>query len=125
MQRVSGVQGVLHVSFWHASRGQYVVCCVFSWSCTLSTSCLRIASRVELRCLPHSAAAAPKSQCRTRMELLHRKVDQDGLQEKSMRDNLGVFYTKDHYTTKEGTVVCLVLYGGTRMMLEEAAYYVM
>ena len=41
-----------------------------------------------------------------------------------MREHVGALYTKGGCTTKEGTLVCLLLYRGTYMMLPHAVYYV-
>ena len=45
-----------------------------------------------------------------RMELLRVELDRDELEEKSIREHLGVLYTKGGYTLKEGTLVCLGLH---------------
>ena len=57
------------------------------------------------------------------MELLHVHLHLDELEEKSMREHLGMLYTKGGYTTIEGTLVCLVLCSGTYMMLQNTACY--
>ena len=57
------------------------------------------------------------------MELCCAELHHDGPEEQGMREHPGVLYTKGGYTTKEGTVVCLVLYRGTYMMLRHAACY--
>ena len=49
-----------------------------------------------------SATTLPKLS--TRMELLRVELDRDELEEKSIRQHLGVLYVK------EGTLVCLVLH---------------
>ena len=38
------------------------------------------------------------------------ELDRDELEEKSIREHLGVLYVKGGYTLKEGTLVCLVLH---------------
>ena len=52
-----------------------------------------------------------------RIELLRVELDRDEVEEKSLREHLGVLYTYGGYTTKEGTLVCLVLCRGTHMIL--------
>ena len=55
-----------------------------------------------------SATTLPKLS--TRMDLMRVELDQDELEEKSIRKHLGVLYVKGGYTPKEGTLVCLVLH---------------
>ena len=55
-----------------------------------------------------SAPTLPKLSAR--MELLRVELDRDELEEKSIREHLGVLYVKGGYTLKEGTLVCLVLH---------------
>ena len=55
-----------------------------------------------------SATTLPKLS--TRMQLLRVEVDRDELEEKSIREHLGVLYVKGGYTVQEGTLVCLVLH---------------
>ena len=38
------------------------------------------------------------------------ELDRDELEEKSIREQLGVMYVKGGYTLKEGTLVCLCLH---------------
>ena len=57
-----------------------------------------------------SATTLPKLS--TRMELLRVELDRDELEEKSIREHLGVLYVKGGYTLKEGTLVCPVLHRG-------------
>ena len=47
----------------------------------------------------------------TRMELLRVELHRDELEEKSIREHLGVLYVKGGDTVREGTLVCLVLHG--------------
>ena len=61
-----------------------------------------------------SATTLPK--LFTRMELLRVELNRDELEEKSIREHLGVLYVKGGYTLKEGTSVCLVL---QRVAVEE------
>ena len=50
-----------------------------------------------------SATTLPKLS--TRMELLRVELDRDEVEEKSIREHLGVLYVKGGYTLKEGTLV--------------------
>ena len=44
------------------------------------------------------------------MELLCVELDRDEVDEKSIREHLGVLYVKGGYTLKDGTLVCQVLH---------------
>ena len=83
---------------------------------------------VQQLCLPvgsqvvRSATTLPK--LGTRMQLLPVGPDVAELEEKVLREHCGVLYMKGGYTTKAGTLVWLVLYNGTYMMLQHVVCHI-
>ena len=55
-----------------------------------------------------SATTLPKLS--TRMGLMRVELDRNELEEKPIREHLGVLYVKGGYTLKEGTLLCLGLH---------------